>query len=86
MNSIALLNRGSKKTYDLVDEYTFIDNIGSYIKKPNGWEGKPKAILLQRYLNAIQLRVDWENRDKAKIVDYLTKTLAMAKLSGDVVV
>lgn len=85
MNSIALLNRGSKKTYDLVDEYTFIDNIGSYIKKPNGWEGKSKAILLQRYLNAMQLRVNWDTRDKDKVIDYLTKTLAMAKLSGDVV-
>jgi hypothetical protein len=86
MNSSGLLNRSSKRKYDLVDEYTFIDNIGSYIKKPNGWEGKSKAILLQRYLNALQLRVDWDDRDKDKVLDYLTKTLAMAKLSGDVVV
>ena len=86
MNNAALLNRSSKREYDLVDEYTFIDNIGSYIKKPNAWEGKPKMILLQRYLNTMQLRVDWDNRDKDKIIDYLTKTLAMAKLSGDVVV
>ena len=86
MNSSALLNRSSKRKYDLVDEYTFIDNIGSYIKKPNGWEGTSKAILLQRYLNALQLRVNWDDRDKDNVLDYLTKTLAMAKLSGDVVV
>ena len=86
MSDAKVANRNKRKAYDLIDEFTYIDNIGSYMKKPNGWEGKPKMLLLQRYLNAIQLRVEWETRDKDKIVDYLTKTLAMAKLSGEVVV
>ena len=85
MNNTQVIHRNSRANYDLVDELTYIDNIGSYMKKPNGWEGKPKMLLLQRYLNTLQLRVDWEGKDKDKILDYLTKTLAMAKLSGEVV-